>query len=77
MIHDPEARRDDTSIPNMPWSETPFVHISLNAQKTGNGVPRMLASNVRKRPANSILFVGTAFSLEFSSFSDGPAVLGV
>ena len=30
-----------------------------------------------KRPANSILFVCTAFAFEFSSFSDGPAVLGV
>lgn len=31
----------------------------------------------RKRPANCILFVCTAFAFEFSSFSDGPAVLGV
>lgn len=32
---------------------------------------------LRKRPANSTLFVCTAFAFEFSSFSDGPAVLGV
>jgi hypothetical protein len=30
-----------------------------------------------KRPANCILFVWTGFPFEFSSFSDGPAVLGV
>ena len=46
MIHDPEARRVDTSIPNVSWSETQFVQISLNSEKIGNGVPRMLASNV-------------------------------
>jgi len=30
-----------------------------------------------KRPANSILFVCTAFSFEFSALGNGPAVLGV
>ena len=38
----------------------------------------LLASfGIRKRPANCILFVWTGFPFEFSSFSDGPAVLGV
>jgi hypothetical protein len=46
MIVDPEVRRVDTSIPNISWSETQFVQISLNSQKTGNGVPRMLPPNV-------------------------------
>jgi hypothetical protein len=51
IIDDPEARRVDTSSPNISWSETQFVQISLNAPKTGNGVPRMLASNVLKNAA--------------------------
>ena len=46
MIHDPEARRVDTSSPNISWSETQFVQISLNSEKIGNGVPRMLACDV-------------------------------
>ena len=45
-------------------------------------VPTILANFVwiqsnRKRPANSILFVCTAFAFEFSAFGDGPAVLRV
>ena len=47
----PKARRVDASIPNISWSEIQFVQISLNWQKTGNGVPRMLASNVLKNAA--------------------------
>ena len=46
-----KARRVDASIPNISWSEIQFVEISLNSQKTGNGVPRMLASNVLKNAA--------------------------
>jgi hypothetical protein len=46
-------------------------------RKKGSTKRRKTTNDIRKRPANCILFVWTGFPFEFSSFSDGPAVLGV